>query len=183
MLASKKSAIIELLGNLKTLVREKFCHNPSIVYIKSSEHTVKDQASGIEFNVKIMESLNHKPEGQKDSFAGEQQVVKKNPFVPPFEEGQVVCDILDRHRLLFNKFSVCDDHVLLVTQEFESQLNPLNKSDWLSALVTCKALDAMLYFNCGFLSGASIPHKHMQLIPYSSLYNSVLPVEEAALAV
>ena len=182
MLASKKSALIDLLANLKTLVKEKFYNNPSIVYIKSSEHAIKDLNSGIDFNVKIMESLNHKPEGQKDTFAGESQV-KKNPFVPPFEEGQVVCDILDRHRLLFNKFSVCDEHVLLVTQEFESQLNPLNKSDWMSALVTCRSLDAMLYFNCGFLSGASIPHKHMQLIPYSSLYNSLLPVEEAALAI
>ena len=124
-----------------------------------------------------MESLNHKPEGQKDTFASGEQAKKKNPFLPPFEEGQVVCDILDRHRLLFNKFSVCDEHVLLVTQEFESQMSLLNKSDWLSALVTCRSLDAMLYFNCGFLSGASIPHKHMQLIPYASLFNSLLPVE------
>ncbi len=40
-----------------------------------------------------------------------------------------------------------------------------------------------MYFNCGFLSGASIPHKHMQLIPYSSLYGSLLPVENAALTI
>jgi hypothetical protein len=88
MLASKKSILTELLSSLKTVVREKFHNNPSIVYIKSSEHTVKDHASGIDFNVKIMESLNHKPEGQKDTFgtSGEPQV-KKNPFLPPFEEG------------------------------------------------------------------------------------------------
>jgi len=61
-------------------------------------------------------------------------------------------------------------------------LTPLNQSDWLGALVTCRALDAMMFFNCGFLSGASIPHKHIQLIPYRSLYNELLSVEQAALA-
>ena len=89
---------------------------------------------------------------------------------------------MDRHRLIFNKFSISEEHVLLITKDFEPQKNPLNKSDWLSAILTCKALDAMLYFNCGFLSGASIPHKHMQLIPYSSLHMSLLPVEQAALS-
>ena len=44
-----------------------------------------------------------------------------------------------------------------------------------------KALDSFMYFNCGYNSGASIPHKHTQLIPYDSMYRKVLPIEEAAL--
>jgi ATP adenylyltransferase/5',5'''-P-1,P-4-tetraphosphate phosphorylase II len=38
----------------------------------------------------------------------------------------------------------------------------------------------MMYFNCGFNSGASVPHKHMQVIPYASLFGGTLPFEEAA---
>ncbi len=57
MLTSKKAIISDLLNNLKICVREKFQKNPSIIYIKSSELNISDP-SGIEFNVKIMESLN-----------------------------------------------------------------------------------------------------------------------------
>ena len=90
-------------------------------------------------------------------------------------------DLLHRHRLIYNKFCVCDNHVLVITKEFEHQLDPLNNEDFRAALATCKALDGMLYFNCGFNSGASIPHKHLQIIPYESLYGGILPFEEAAL--
>jgi len=68
-----------------------------------------------------MESLNSKPEGDKTKFAPTTQVPaeKKNPFLPPFEEGQLIMDLLHRHRLIFNKFCVCDNHVLVITKEFE----------------------------------------------------------------
>jgi ATP adenylyltransferase/5',5'''-P-1,P-4-tetraphosphate phosphorylase II len=59
-------------------------------------------------------------------------------------------------------------------------LNPLTVIDFRAALLTCKALNGMMYFNCGFNSGASIPHKHMQVIPYDALYGGVLPFELAA---
>lgn len=71
------------------------------------------------FNVKILESLNKKPEGDKDKFSSATSQ-PKNPFLPPFEEGQYLCEILDRHRLIYNKYCVCDDHVLVITKDFES---------------------------------------------------------------
>ncbi len=74
----------------------------------------------MEFNVKIMESLNNKPESEKSKFAGSSAPVeKKNPFLPPFEEGQFIMDVLHRHRLIYNKFCVCDNHVLVITKDFE----------------------------------------------------------------
>lgn len=54
-------------------------------------------------------------------------------------------------------------------------------NDFKASLLVMKALDAMTFFNCGFNAGASIMHKHLQVIPYESLYNKVLPVEEAAI--
>lgn len=81
----------EILTGLKQTVKDRFVNNPSIVYIKSSEHEIEDQ--GIKFNVKILESLGSKPTATKDTFKapseGASTVEKKefNPFLPPFEEG------------------------------------------------------------------------------------------------
>lgn len=36
-----------------------------------------------------------------------------------------------------------------------------------------------MFFNCGPLSGASVLHKHIQLIPFDSI--GVLPIEQAYL--
>lgn len=44
-----------------------------------------------------------------------------------------------------------------------------------------KAHNAFAYFNAGFKAGASIPHKHIQLIPYKSMRDGMLPVEQEAL--
>jgi ATP adenylyltransferase/5',5'''-P-1,P-4-tetraphosphate phosphorylase II len=45
------------------------------------------------------------------------------------------------------------------------------------------SMNAFMFFNSGFNSGASIMHKHMQIIPYSSMGSEggLVPVEEAAL--
>jgi len=83
--------------------------------------------------------------------------------------------------LIFNKYCVCDEHVLIVTNDFEEQTSPLSIEDFTAAFITCKALDAIMFFNCGYNAGASIPHKHLQVIPYASLFNSMVPIEEAAL--
>lgn len=48
-----------------------------------------------------------------------------NPFRPPFEKGMFITDLPPRHRLLFNKFNILKNHVLIVTQEFEDQETPL----------------------------------------------------------
>jgi len=41
--------------------------------------------------------------------------------------------------------------------------------DFKAALTIMKALNGFMFFNCGYNSGASIPHKHMQVIPYDSM--------------
>ena len=122
MIATKgnlSSGLKEILSSLKHKVKDQFINNPALIYIKSSEHSVTDP-SGIEFNIKIMESLNSKPEGEKTHFGSSTaQKEKKNPFLPPFEEGQFITDLLHRHRLIYNKYCVCDNHVLVITKDFE----------------------------------------------------------------
>ena len=69
-----------------------------------------------------------------------------------------------------------------MTKDHEDQTSPLSIEDFTATLITCKSLDAIMFFNCGYNAGASIPHKHLQVIPYSSLYNNMVPVEQAAKA-
>ena len=57
--------------------------------------------------------------------------------------------------MLFNKFAVCDKHVLVTTKEFERQIDPLNIEDFKAAITTMVSLNGFMFFNCGFNSGAS----------------------------
>jgi ATP adenylyltransferase len=77
---------------------------------------------------------------------------------------------------VLNKFSLVPLHFLIVTKEFEEQTSRLNASD-LSALVeSVELLDSpfLAFYNSGKESGASQPHKHLQVIPMES---EGLPIE------
>jgi len=43
----------------------------------------------------------------------------KNPFLPPFEKHVFITDLAPAHRLIFNKYCVCREHVLVLTNTFE----------------------------------------------------------------
>jgi len=98
-----------------------FPNNPSIVPIKFSEDTVVD--NNINFNIKLLRLLAKKPTSAPECFSPlitkETQQAKKNPFVEPFEPGQLIDSVTETHRLIFNKFSVCERHVIVITKEFE----------------------------------------------------------------
>ena len=81
--------------------------------------------------------------------------------MPPFEEGQFIEELTEGHSLVYNKFCISDEHVIVITKDFEDQTNPLTVDDFKATLITCIALEGFMYFNCGFKAGASIPHKHL----------------------
>jgi ATP adenylyltransferase len=88
-----------------------------------------------------------------------------NPFIDP-EPGLVVVDRLGaKHRAMLNKYHVVEDHLLVVTREFEDQEVLLDRADF-EALVACLPDDgrAIGFYNGGRDSGASQPHKHMQVV-------------------
>ena len=105
----------------------------------------------------------------------------KDPFMPPFEPGLFISELSETHTLLFNKFQVCNKHVLVVTTKFARQESPLDRDDLAAVVKTMLSLNAFMYFNKGPKSGASQPHKHMQLIPFESIETKNLPVEQVAL--
>ena len=105
-----------------------------------------------------MEKLNLKPIGSDQK--------KTHPFLPPYESGIFITDLSDTHVLLFNKFCVIKNHVLVVTRRFQEQISPLNASDFEVSFKVLNALDGFAFYNSGPNSGASQPHKHIQIMPF-----------------
>ncbi|KAG8781466.1 bifunctional AP-4-A phosphorylase/ADP sulfurylase, partial [Ceratobasidium sp. 428] len=69
-----------------------------------------------------------------------------------------------------NKFSVIPGHFLLVTKDFKPQDSPLTPPDLTQAYLLIRAARKLskpvfAFYNCGKDSGASQPHKHIQLLP------------------
>lgn len=95
--------------------------------------------------------------------------LSKSNFVDPFEDppskNLYIGNVSDTHSLMFNKFNLLDNHLLIVTNEFELQESPLTLADFEAFWGTVEALNGVGFFNCGPKSGASQPHKHFQFIP------------------
>jgi ATP adenylyltransferase len=102
---------------------------------------------------------------------------KKRGFFNPFakknlEAALVVGDVSPTHSLILNKFNLVSHHAIVITKEFERQESALTVEDF-DAFWNCVVnLEALGFYNCGPHSGASQPHKHMQLIPLASLHES-----------
>lgn len=95
----------------------------------------------------------------------------KDVFAPPYVPNLLVRDLQD-HALLLNKFCVVPQHFLLVTTEFESQeLPPSPRTLTLAYKIIAahklnghSASELLAFYNCGQLSGASQPHRHVQFV-------------------
>ena len=71
----------------------------------------------------------------------------RNPFLPPFEDvtfyikkGLFISELEPSHRLLYNKFNIFTNHLLVVTKEFEAQSNELAEGDFRQSILVLKAL-------------------------------------------
>ena len=95
----------------------------------------------------------------------ERNIPKTDPFLP-YDPRVFVQELsTGRHVVLLNKFSLFRGHALIVTKHFEFQLDDINGYDMQAAIECLMNIDALVFYNCGKFSGASQPHKHMQLIP------------------
>lgn len=93
----------------------------------------------------------------------------RDPFAAEnLEQDLFVQRIHDEHNLVLNKFCVVEEHVVLPTVEFRPQEEPLTVQDLRAMWTAMQGLDGFAFFNCGYESGASQPHKHMQLNSYPS---------------
>lgn len=130
----------------------------SLVPLATSIHVI--HAGGIDFTVRVADDWRKKP-----AAGGASPGAGGNPFLPPFEPGLHVCDLSTTHTVLLNKFPVLDEHLLIVTREYASQVGSLTDADFAAALHMLHAGDGLVFYNGGPEAGASQPHRHLQWAP------------------
>jgi ATP adenylyltransferase len=132
----------------------------ALVPIHTEVELVEEE--GVPFLVRVVSNLERKARATQPPAEGRPP---RNPFLPPYEEELFISHVAPAHACLLNKFNVFDHHALLVTRAYEEQDSLLTPADF-EALLTCMAeFDALAFYNGGRLSGASQPHKHLQLVP------------------
>lgn len=131
------------------------------------------ECQGIHFLVRILTNLIRKEE------AKEKTGKDFDPFLP-YEPDLFVSDISDTHICLLNKYNVVENHLLIVTREFEEQENLINYADFTALCACLKQIDGLGFYNSGKDAGASVRHKHLQLVPGSLAENlNEIPITPA----
>ena len=97
-----------------------------------------------------------------------------NPFEDPVPGLLVVPQLGPSHRLVLNQFAVSKDHAILATTAFRPQHHLLDPADLAAAYACIEAYHASneelyVFFNSGGNSGASQPHRHLQLLPVAQM--------------
>ncbi|KAI8101895.1 hypothetical protein M9434_006957 [Picochlorum sp. BPE23] len=124
------------------------------------------QDESFNYILKIARNLRDKPKAKT------KEKDWKNPFLPP-DQDLFVCQLSDTHSLVLNKFNITPHHVIIITNEFVEQEEPLTREDIAATWEVVQGMPGpggMAFFNCGSISGASQPHKHIQCVPMPLAY-------------
>ncbi|MGI0481586.1 ATP adenylyltransferase family protein [Geminocystis sp. CENA526] len=154
---------LSLLDKIK-LVTEKALEKKALHPILTKYQILEQDH--IPFLIRMVENLERKDNEKKKQ---KQQQKKSNTFFNPFlpyDRDLFIDNIGDNHVAILNKFNVFDHHLLIVTREFESQESALNFDDFSALWTVLSNINGLGFYNSGKLSGASQPHKHLQLVPY-----------------
>jgi len=120
--------------------------------------------AGVRFFVRILSELKRKDEARQRQLESLALGKEVNPFLP-YDEALFVADISDTHVALLNKYYVVENHLLIVTRDFEDQKTLLTLRDF-EALWACMAeYNGLGFYNGGEAAGASQRHKHLQMVP------------------
>lgn len=145
-------------------VTEDAYQSKALLSYQASVETVTE--AGLTFYIRTLENLSKKQtllSATKTDQNSQESTVQENPFLE-HEPELFVSNIGDSHKCLLNKYNVLDQHLLLVTQQFELQAEVLNQADF-NALYDCLSVaPALAFYNGGKTAGASQQHKHIQLI-------------------
>lgn len=89
---------------------------------------------------------------------------RPNPFLP-WDRPLQVALLKPAHVLLLNKYPVQDAHLLVITSAWRPQRGWIEASDWQAVCEVSQDTGGLWFFNSGARSGASQPHRHLQLLP------------------
>lgn len=123
----------------------------------------------LKFQLRFSPALANKPPKR----AASPGFTAADPFAYP-PRSLFVADIGPSHYLVLNKFAVVPEHLILATREFRPQTGVLDEADLEATLACVRAYrghgDGLFaFFNCGEHSGASQPHRHIQLLPVARM--------------
>lgn len=128
--------------------------------------------ASVPFQLRFSPALAHKPKAPaKESSSPSAKAL--DPFAYSPLPKLFISDWGNSHFLVLNKFAVTEEHFILATKEFRPQTAVLELGDLESALACVKEYvdhgGLYVFFNCGEHSGASQPHRHLQLLPISQM--------------
>ena len=152
-------------GTLWTRIQKQTRHGlecGALQSIATDYEFVED--NGVNFLVRVLTNLTRKDEAKKKQDKAAKKGKDFNPFLP-YEEDLFVSDISQTHLCLLNKFNVVENHLLIVTREFEEQESLLNYQDFQAMWACLREIDGLIFYNGGKIAGASQRHKHLQLVP------------------
>ncbi len=89
---------------------------------------------------------------------------KLNPFLP-WEKKLEISLINKTHGLILNKYPVQKGHMLLISKSWKPQSGWLDIEDFSSLIKVNNDSTGLWFFNSSPESGASQPHRHIQLLP------------------
>ncbi|KAI1335699.1 ATP adenylyltransferase-domain-containing protein [Xylariaceae sp. FL0016] len=154
--------------NLSALVKAAFTQartNGDLTYYPTQVAVLKP--GSISFQLRFSPALASKPRAP-DPKSSDSSKKPFNPFEAP--PAALLVASLPSHNLVLNKFAVVPDHFILATATVKPQTHVLEESD-IAATYACIASyaaareDLFAFFNSGSHSGASQPHRHLQLLP------------------
>jgi ATP adenylyltransferase len=153
-------------GTLRSRAIERERHALAVGALQPiATDTVIVEADGLRFQVRILSNLHRKEAATRRAAATPRSDGRPfNPFLPP-DPDLVVADLDPSHLCVFNKFNVIEQHLLIVTRDFEDQDQLLNPADFEALRLCLDEIDGLGFYNGGTVAGASQRHKHLQLVP------------------
>jgi sulfate adenylyltransferase (ADP) / ATP adenylyltransferase len=134
-----------------------------------------------QFQLRYSPSLAQKPKPPKPVEPSKRPF---NPFENP-SPALLVAQLPPSHRLVLNKFAIVPEHFILATRDFKPQTHLLERGDVDAAYACVQAYhsagqELFVFFNSGDHSGASQPHRHLQLLPIERMKYGLETVERGS---
>ncbi|KAI1354630.1 HIT-like domain-containing protein [Xylaria sp. FL0043] len=169
-------------SNLPTLVKDAFAKahaNGDLIYYPTQVAVLT--VASLAFQLRYSPALAQKPKPPKPV---EPNARPFNPFENP-SPALLVAQLPPSHRLVLNKFAVVPEHSILATREFKPQTYLLDTGDVDAAYACVRAYrnagrELFVFFNSGEHSGASQPHRHLQLLPVDRMKLGLEDVENGS---
>ncbi|KAH8673541.1 HIT-like domain-containing protein [Xylariales sp. PMI_506] len=157
-------------ANLPSLVRTTFAKakaSGDLSYYPTQVTIL--ELDSIAFQLRFSPALASKPKAPKPKVPGAKPF---NPFESPLPSMTVAeLGAAPSHVLVLNKFAIVPEHFILATRTVKPQTHVLERDDLEAAWACIRAYredhdqELFVFFNSGPHSGASQPHRHLQLLP------------------